>query len=123
MYSCPKFSHIGNAGVNFCNFKPATTDEVKHLILSYLNSYSQLDPVPTWLLKLCIIELLPIMNTSLPSGQFPSQFKDAIIKPLLKTNNLGVDELKYYRPISNTHFLSKILEKLVDARLEDHNYV
>ena len=88
MYSCPKFSHIGNAGVKFCNFKPATTDEVKNLILPYSYSYSQLDPVPTWLLKLCIIELLPIVmtiiNTSLLSGQFPSQFKDAIIRLLLK---------------------------------------
>ena len=45
-------------GVKFCNFKPATTDEVKNLILSYSNSYSQFDPVPTWLLKLCIIERL-----------------------------------------------------------------
>ena len=31
----------------FCNFKPATTDEVKKLILSYPNLFSQLDPVPT----------------------------------------------------------------------------
>ena len=31
--------------VKFGNFKPATTDEVKNLILSYSNSYSQLDPV------------------------------------------------------------------------------
>ena len=75
-------------GVKFCNLEPTTTDEVKKLILSYSNSSSQLDPVPTWLLKLCIVELLPIimtiMNASLRSGQFPSQFKDAIIRPLLK---------------------------------------
>ena len=111
-------------GVKFCNLKPATTDEVKKLILSYSNSSLQLDPVPTWLLKLCIVELLPIimtiMNASLLSGQFPSQFKDAIIRPLLKKSNLDVDQLKHYRPVSNTHFLSKILEKLVIGRLEDH---
>ena len=111
-------------GVKFCNLKPATADEVKKLILSYSNSSSQLDPVPTWLLKLCIVELLPIiltiMNASLRSGQFPSQFKNAIIRPLLKKSNLDVDQLKHYRPVSNTHFLSKILEKLVIGRLEDH---
>ena len=64
-------------GVKFCNLKPATADDVKKLILSYSNSSSQLDPVPTWLLKLCIAELLPIimtiMNGSLISGQFLSQ--------------------------------------------------
>ena len=79
-------------GVKFCNLKPATADEVKKLILSYSNSSSQLDPVPMWLLKLCIVELLPIimtfMNASLLSGQFPSQFKDAIIRPLLKNPTL-----------------------------------
>ena len=87
---------------------------MKKLILAYSNSSLQLDPVPMWLLKLCIVELLPIimpiMNASLLSGQFPSQFKDAIIRPLLKKSNLDVDQLKHYRPVSNTHFLSKILE-------------
>ena len=60
------------------------------------------------------------MNASLRSGQFPSPFKDAIIRPLLKKSNLDVDQLKHYRPVSNTHFLSKILEKLVIGRLEDY---
>ena len=50
---------------------------------------------------------------------FLSLFKDAIIRPLLKKSNLDVDQLKRYRPVSNTHFLSKILKKLVIGRLED----
>ena len=61
------------------------------------------------------------MNASLLSSQLPNQFKDAIIRPLLKISNLDVDELKHYRPVSITHFLSKILEKLVVCKLEDHN--
>ena len=104
----------------FCNLKTATTDEGKNLILSYSNSSSQLDPVPTWLLKLCIVELLPIimtiMNASLLLGRFPTQFKDVIIKLLdhfLKKPNLDVDELKNYRPVSNTHFLSKYWKNLL----------
>ena len=52
------------------------------------------------------------MNTSLLSDQFPSQFKNVIIRPLLNKS----------RPVSNNHFLSKILEKLVVVRLEDHMY-
>ena len=59
------------------------------------------------------------MSAYLLSGRFLSQFKDAIIRPLLKKANLDVDELKHYRPVSNTHFLSKILEKLVVGRLEN----
>ena len=51
---------------------------------------------------------------------FLVKFKDAIIRPHLKKSNLDVDQLKHYRPVSNTHFLSTIMEKLVIGRLEDH---
>ena len=55
------------------------------LSFGYSKSYSQLDLVPTWMSKLCIIELLPIIMTIMKtSGQFLGQFKDAIIRPLLK---------------------------------------
>ena len=49
-----------------------------------------------------------------------ANIKDSIVRPLLKKSNLDVDKLKHYRPVSNTHFLSKILEKLVVGGLEDH---
>ena len=61
-----------------------------------------------------------IVNKSLELGQFPSQLKEAIIKPHIKKSNLDTEELKNYRPVSNIHFLSKILEKLVVKRLEEH---
>ena len=38
----------------------------------------------------------------------------------MKKDNLDPDELKNYRPVSNLHFISKIIEKLVVQRLEDH---
>ena len=105
-------------------FRAATENEVKTLILSCNNSSCQLDPIPTWLLKQCVSDLLPlittIVNKSLELGQFPSQLKEAIIKPHIKKSNLDTEELKNYRPVSNIHFLSKILEKLVVKRLEEH---
>ena len=61
-----------------------------------------------------------MFNTSLAQGEFPKQFKCAIIRPLLKKRNLDVNILKHYRPVSNLHFASKILEKLVAVRLEEH---
>ena len=61
-----------------------------------------------------------IVNKSLELGQLPSQLKEAIIKPHIKKSNLDTEELKNYRPVSNIHFLSKILEKLVVKRLEEH---
>ena len=96
----------------------ATSEEIQSTILSASNSSCALDPIPTWLLKQCIPELLPIitaiLNTSLQTGSVPALFKYAIIRPHLKKSSLN------YRPVSNLHFMSKVLEKLVARRLEDH---
>ena len=58
-------------------------------------------------------EHLNIVNCSLQMSIFPSAFKTAVVRPLLKMNNLNPDILNNYRPVSNFSFLSKILEKLV----------
>ena len=121
--------HIANnipplTDISLQNLRPTTCDEVRIIIMSCTNKSCELDPVPSWLLKKCIEELLPLLtslfNASLESGSFPQQFKSAIIRPLLKKTNLDVNELKNYRPVSNLHFISKVLEKLVVRRLEDH---
>ena len=102
----------------------ATSEEIQNTILSASNSSCALDPIPTWLLKQCIPELLPIitaiLNTSLRTGSVPALFKYAIIRPHLKKSSLDTEELKNYRPVSNLHFMSKVLEKLVVKRLENH---
>ena len=80
-----------------------------------LQKNCSLDPNPTSLFVECLDELFPavthIINSSLVSGVFPSEFKTAIVKPLLKTPPLDNNILKNYRPASNLLFLSKILEK------------
>jgi len=46
--------------------------------------------------------------------------KESVISPLLKKPTLDKDELSTYRPISNLSLLSKIIERVVKARLSDH---
>ena len=59
------------------------------------------------------------MNVSLEQGVFPDRWKTAIIRPLLK--KLGLELFtSNYRPVSNLPFLSKVLEKIVLARYNDH---
>ena len=53
-------------------------------------------------------------------GYVPKEFKHAKIRPLLKKSGLDIDTLKNNRPVSNLPFISKELEKVVDARLERH---
>ena len=50
----------------------------------------------------------------------PSMFKQAIVRPLLKKTGLDNNIFKNYRPVSNLPFLSKVLEKVVAMRLEEH---
>ena len=50
---------------------------------------------------------------SLLSGEVPSEFKTAVVKPLLKKASLDPNQVKNYLPVSNLPFLSKIPEKLV----------
>jgi hypothetical protein len=43
-----------------------------------------------------------------------------MILPLLKKPRLDMNNLKNYRPVSNLPFVSKIIEKVVASRIEDH---
>jgi hypothetical protein len=106
------------------HLEPATEDEVLKLLSSSPNKQCDLDPIPTQLLKQCSTILLPtitkIINLSLSAGVFPSAFKEAIVKPLLKKPSLDKESLANYRLISNLSFMSKLTEKIVKARLSKH---
>jgi len=59
-----------------------------------------------------------LFNKSLSAGCFPAEFKDDVVRPLLKKRWLDASQLKIYRPMSNLSFLSKLLERVVQARLQ-----
>ena len=99
------------------SFRPVSEDDVRKMILKSSPKSCELDPMPTFLLFECIDEVVPaithVVNEYFLSGTFPSMFKTAIVKPLLKKPSLDQDRLKNYRPVSNLSFLSKVAEKLV----------
>ena len=72
----------------------------------------------------CLDAVLPVLinivDTSLTAGIYPSIYKTAIVKPLLKKSTLDPNDLKNYRPVSNLSFLSKVLEKVVLAQVFSH---
>ena len=61
-----------------------------------------------------------LANLSLRSGKFPARYKRAQVLPLLKKAGLDTSSPANYRPISNLSTVSKILERLVLARLRPH---
>ena len=60
-----------------------------------------------------------LFNRSLVTGCFPSNFKRAVVRPLLKKSGLDARERNNYRPVSNLSFLSKLLERVVHCRLHE----
>src|SRR6478609_2607019 len=109
---------------NLFQFLPATTAEVRKIILTSSSTTCCLDSIPTSLLKSCIDVLITpittLVNLSLSEGSFPANFKTATVRPLLKKHSLSHEDLSSYRPISNLNFVSKVLEHLIHTRLANH---
>jgi len=57
---------------------------------------------------------------SLQTGKFPTRFKSAQVLPPLKKAGLDRSLPVNYRPIFNLSTVSKVLERLVLARLRPH---
>ena len=61
-----------------------------------------------------------IVNLCLTTGDFPISCKSSIVIPLIMKPGLDREMLKYYRPVSNLSFLSKIIEKVICIRILEH---
>ena len=60
------------------------------------------------------------MNKSFETSCMPAELKRAHDRPRLNKSSLDPDVLKKNRPVSNLPFVCNIIEKVVDARMEDH---
>ena len=76
------------SGPKLEKFRPVTQEETQKLIIGSPTKSCSLDPIPTFLLKECVLEFTPmlrkIINASLSSATVPSSFKRAVVTPLLK---------------------------------------
>ena len=119
LYTPPRSSVVTDhlCPTSFDSFQTVTEQELRDVIASFKPKSCSLDILPTSLLFDCIDELLPtllhIVNHSLLSGSFPTQYKHAVVKPILKKPSLDQNVLKNYRPVSNLTFMSKVIEKIV----------
>ena len=76
------------SGTPLTTFMDATEIEIRNIIKLSPAKSCELDPLPTWLLKECIAELVPtitdIVNMSLRDSLILKSLKTALIRPLLK---------------------------------------
>ena len=61
-----------------------------------------------------------LANVSFTSGTFPAVMKHGLVTPLLKKPGLDAGDMKNFRPVTHLSTISKILERLVSARLKSH---
>ena len=109
------------------SFSPSTEEEVRIVIMSSSDSVTLL--VILSLLHLVSPNLVWMYSSnpsswclSLSEGSFPNTFKHALVKPLLKKHNLPQEELSSYCPISNLNFVSKVLERIIHARISSYSH-
>ena len=80
------------------------------------------DNLPPGLLKDCAEEISQhvgfLINLSIESAEIPTEWKHALITPILKKGK--VNQVDNYRPISVLPTLSKILERAVHTQLIDY---
>ena len=127
--SFPRSSHSADSyqeqycGIPLFSFTPTTPAEIKSILTDITIKSCDLDPLPASLINEHSDSLIPLLsemvNASLSSSDM-SGLKIADLTPLIKGNNLDPNTLKNYRPVSNLAFLGKLVERVVQRRLEDH---
>ena len=106
------------------SFQPVTVEFTAQLVKKSPSKQSQLDPIPTWLLKQCVTLLAPfltrLINISIEQGSVPECMKMAIVAPLLKKSILDPADISNFRPVSNLSFFSKLLERTISHQLTSY---
>ena len=107
--------------LNFWTFTHAKKNEISKFIKRPTTKSCDLGRIPTWLLQLCLSEVLPvithIVNAFFSSSEVPRQLKLALVIPLLKKGSNRTRDSKTIRPVSNLTYISKLIERVVADRL------
>lgn len=109
----PKTSDCYN-GTVLSQFDCLSEKNIWDMIVTSNKKCCPLDPIPASILSTYVDILLPaitkMVNLSLQSGKFPENWKNALVRPLLKKSGLDQTVFKNFRPISNLQFVSKLTE-------------
>ena len=105
---------------------PTTEAELVRILTNSSDKTCCLDVIPTNLIKKPVSVHIPylvaiiIVNNSFKEGLFPSALRTAVVRPILKKDNLDRNAMSNYRPISNIPFIGKLLEKVAVSRVVEN---
>ena len=112
-----------NEDMALSSFQLLTENDMRDIIQGSARKSCEFDPMPTSLVLSCLNELLPVItrmvNSSLACGYFPSDWKEALVNPLLKKDDLP-HVFANLRPVSNLQFISKLTERTVFDQVHRH---
>ena len=98
----------------FSEFNILSDYDVGQIVKKSATKSCILDPVPTSLLKEHLDNFIPtladIINNSLQHGKFPDKLNNAVGQPLLKKENLTLEDKNYWS-VSNLSYLGKLVER------------
>ena len=111
------------AGPVMSEFSFVSAECLKKVMLSKPIKSSPQDPLPGFLFRDCVDQLLPaltlLVNLSLSTGSMDG-LKNSIVTPILKKAGSDPEVLKNYRPVCNTMYLSKTIERTVLSQANNH---
>ena len=110
-------------GVKLNALAPTTSSEISELYKMHGVKTCSIDPIPTKILSSLFSDILPyyvsLINLSFKEASVDG-LKQSVIDPALKNVKLDTEIFKNYRPISNSLFFSKLIERVVLRRLDTH---
>src|SRR5208282_4952537 len=97
----PLQSDLRHDGSMFAEIPPPSVDEIYKLIRSMPAKSSQLDNIPTSVIKSCADAFAPLISRlvsmSFDQGRFPEKYRKALVTPLLMKEGLDADVFGNYR--------------------------
>ena len=104
---------IGSHTTTLVSFQVFALSKLQLLLPKISNSTAPSDVIPTRLCKIVLTNsrdyFIALINLTLQTGYFPNQFKQGVVRPLIKNSNLDPG-LSSYRPVTNLRFPSKVIE-------------
>ena len=61
-----------------------------------------------------------MVNASIRSSTFPTEWKTATVTPLMKKPDSDPEDVKNFRPVSNLSYISKLIEKIAMKQIDEH---
>ena len=107
------YSHITTLDI----FQLFILSDLKLILPKISNSTAPRDLIPTRLCKIVLKNfpdyVIALINLILQTRYFPNQFKQGVVKPLIKKSKLDPELLWSYRHVTNLRFLSNFVERVV----------